>query len=470
MIARTIVRGGTALGFLLSAPALAQQGDAGDSAAPRSQAEQEAEQLRQEMTELQSRLQRLETQIADQQNAIATAQSTSSTALAQAQAAEKAAGETKVTWKGAPELSTKSGWSFKPRGRLQYDFGSVSAPKGISDPGLGFSNELRRVRLGAEGTIPGGFGYRFELEFANGGAELWDAYITYKTGGLTVTAGQHNTFQSLDELTSSNDTVFIERAAFTDAFNFERRLGLSAQYAAGPLLLQGGVFTDNTADLSDDGNNAVSFDGRVVYAPKLGSTQLHLAASAHWRDLGDTIDSGRYRQRPLIHSTDIRFIDTGNLPGARSETDYGLEALAISGRFHTAGEAHWLKLSRGVGSDPGFFGGYAEIGYFLTDDSYGYRGGVLRAPKVRNPVGSGGIGAIALDVRYDRLDLNDASAGVRGGKQDGYIAGISWWPVDYLRFMVNYAHLVYGDAAIPAAGGDRSYSADVVGGRVQVSF
>jgi phosphate-selective porin OprO/OprP len=468
MIARTIVRGGTALGIVLATPAFAQQG--GGAALPPSPSEREAAQLRQELTELQNRLQQLEARIADQQGSIAAAQSASSAALEQARAAEKAAGETKVAWKGAPELSTKSGWSFKPRGRLQYDFGAVDAPKGISDPGLGFSNELRRVRLGAEGSIPGGFGYRFELEFASGGAELWDAYITYKDGGLTLTAGQHNNFQSLDELASSNDTVFVERAAFTDAFGFERRLGLSAQYATGPLLLQGGVFTDNTADLGDDGNDAVSFDGRVVYAPKLGATQLHLAGSAHWRDFGDTIDSARYRQRPLIHSTDVRFIDTGNLGDARSETDYGLEALAISGRFHVAGEAHWLTLSRAAAPDPGFFGGYAEAGYFLTDDGYGYKGGVLRAPKVKNPVGDGGIGALALSVRYDRLDLNDAAAGVLGGTQDGYIAGVSWWPVDYLRFVLNYAHLVYGRAAIPATGGDRGYSVDVIGGRAQVSF
>lgn len=467
MIARTIVRGGSALGFFLAAPALAQSPSAGTPATPQPPAD--AAELRREMAELQDRLQRLEAQLNAQQGSIEAAQSASDKALRQADAAEKAAGETKVTWKGAPELSTASGWSFKPRGRLQYDFGTVSAPDAISDPGLGFSSELRRVRLGAEGAIPGGFGYRFEVEFASGGAELWDGYITYKNGGLTLTAGQHNNFQSLDELASSNDTTFVERAAFTDAFNFERRLGFSAQYATGPILLQGGVFTDNVADLGDDGNNSFSLDGRVVFAPKVGSAQLHFAGSAHWRDFGDTIATARYRQRPLIHSTDVRFIDTGDLDGARSETDYGLEALGIFGRFHAAGEAHWLKLSRAALPDPGFFGGYAEVGYFLTDDGYGYRDGVLRAPKVKKPVGGGGIGAISVNLRYDRLDMDDASAGVLGGTQDGYLAGISWWPVDYIRFMLNYAHLVYGNAAIPAAG-DRSYSVDAIGGRIQVVF
>lgn len=452
MIARFLVGTALALPLSLASPALAQ--DADPSAV-------EVRQLRGELEALRSQIDALEAALEAQQRTVAEAET---------KAAQEATGGTKIAWKGAPEFSSDDGWTFKPRGRLQYDFGHVSAPDGIVNDGTGFSSELRRVRLGAEGSIPGGFGYRFELEFADGSAQLWDGYITYRADGLTVTAGQHNNFQSLDELTGANDTVLVERAAFTDAFGFERRLGLSAQYAIGPVLLQGGVFTDNVADLSDDGNNAVSVDGRAVFAPKLGDTQLHFAGSAHWRDLGDTLTSGRYRQRPLIHSTDIRFIDTGNVEGVNSETSYGVEALGIAGRFHAAGEAHWLDISRDAAADAGFFGGYAELGYFLTDDSLGYRGGMIRAPKIAKPVGEGGIGAIALSLRYDYLDLVDRSASVIGGKQNGYIAGLSWWPIENLRFLLNYAHLEYDDATLPAAGGSRSYSTDVVGGRIQVSF
>ena len=463
MIARLLAGTALALPLAIASPALAQTAQTDRSS-------EDVRQLRSELEILRAQIAALESRLETQQGTVTLAETKSTEALEAAAAAQKATGDTKIAWKGAPEFASDSGWTFKPRGRLQYDFGRVSAPDGMVDNGLGFSNELRRVRLGAEGKIPGGFGYRFELEFADGSAQLWDGYITYNTGALTVTAGQHNNFQSLDELTSSNDTVLVERAAFTDAFGFERRLGLSAQYGKGPVLLQGGVFTDNVADLSDDGNNSVGVDGRAVFAPKLGDAQLHFAGSAHWRDLGDTLTTGRYRQRPLIHSTDIRFIDTGTLAGVDSETSYGLEALAIAGRFHAAGEAHWLDVSRSAETDAGFFGGYAELGYFLTDDSLGYRGGVLRAPKISKPVGDGGIGAVALSLRYDYLDLVDASAGVIGGKQNGYIAGISWWPVENLRFLLNYAHLEYDDAALAAADGDRGYSADVLGGRLQVSF
>ncbi|HEX9954557.1 MAG TPA: hypothetical protein VGB48_04980, partial [Allosphingosinicella sp.] len=50
------------------------------------------------------------------------------------------------------------GVTVKPFGRLQYDVAHVGRPKGLADRGLGFGHELRRGRIGLEGSIPGGFG------------------------------------------------------------------------------------------------------------------------------------------------------------------------------------------------------------------------------------------------------------------------------------------------------------------------
>ena len=378
-----------------------------------------------------------------------------------------------ITFRGAPEIRTASGWSFKPRGRLQYDFAYVSRPAGIADPGLGFSNEVRRARLGVEGTIPGGFGYVFEMDFAGNAVEITDAYLNYRASrDLTLTVGQHNNFQSLDELTSGRFSSFIERAAFTDAFNFERRVGISGTYAHGDVMVQAGAFTDNIEDLNEDADNAIGVDGRIVYAPELGGTRLHLAASAHWRDTGDLagLTTTRYRQRPLVHTTDVRFIGTPAL-SVQNETDYGLEAAAIHGPLHVTGEAHWFEAdTTTAGLSPNLFGGYAEVGYFLTGETRGYRGGRWDRTHVLHPVGGegGGIGAFQVNLRYDYLDLN--SGAIRGGTQNGLEASLMWIPNDYVRFLLNYGHMIYNDAIIPATGGDRDYSVDVLGARAQVDF
>lgn len=375
------------------------------------------------------------------------------------------------SWKGAPQFTDKaSGWSFKPRGRLQYDAGSVGSPEGVNDRGLGFSNELRRARLGVEGSMPGGFGYKFEADFADNDIEIADALLSYEAAkGLDLVIGHHNNFQSLEELTSSRFLSFMERAAFTDAFNFERRVGVSGTYSAGNFLASAGVFTDSIGDLRNDENNAMSFDGRLVFMPKLGETQLHFGGSAHFRDNNDMTDAAntRYRQRPFIHTTDTRFLAT---PGLRveKETSYGLESAAINGPLHAAGEVHWLKPDTVTGADPTFFGGYAEIGYYLTGETRGYKNGQFDRTKVRKPAGSGGFGALQLNLRYDYLDLNEAA--ITGGKQRGYAASLVWIPQDYVRFLLNYARLDYDDAAVAALGGDRNYAIDVFGGRAQVDF
>ncbi|RXR31180.1 hypothetical protein EQG66_01810 [Sphingobium fluviale] len=458
MLRAALLAGCAVVPSLAHAQALSVQ----DAAALRS----ELEALKAQMQALQARLDKAESGAA---SAAASAQSATTTAQKAVELANKAGSAPTIKFKGAPEISDGKGWSFKPRGRLLFDAAVVDAPRGIVDRGLGFSNEVRRARLGVEGTIPGGFGYKFEADIATGDAELTDAFLDYKRGGLTVTVGQHNTFQGLEELSSSNDTSFIERAAFTDAFGFERRLGVSAQYQAGPVLAQAGLFTDNAADLSNDENNGVGGDLRLVYAPMLGHSQLHFGVSGHWRDLGDAVTNVRYRQRPLVHTTDTRFIDTNSLGGATKETGYGAEAAVIAGRFHAAGEAFWQTVRRTGAADPTFFGGSVEAGWFLTDDTRSYKGGMFKSMKVKHPLGSGGIGAVQVNARYDRLDLSDGA--VIGGVQDGYMASLIWTPVDHIRFMLNYAHMDYTNATVVnAINGDRSYGVDTLAARAQLSF
>jgi len=372
-------------------------------------------------------------------------------------------------FEGAPRLGSTDGWSIKPRGRVQYDVGNVSAPAGVNAD-LGWVDELRRARIGVEGTAPHGFNYVFELELAEGIAEITDATLSWRAAqGLILTAGQHNNFQSLEELTSSRFTSFIERAAFTDAFNFERRVGASATLVRGPVTAQLGAFVDNFRDL-DDSDDTISVDGRLVYAPKIGETQLHFAGSAHWRDNGDLVDRGintRYRQRPLIHATDVRFLATPALP-VENETNFGLEAAVVRGSFHAVAETHWLQADTRSGAEPRLFGAYAEIGYFLTGETRGYRGARWDRTHVRHSIEEGGFGAVQVNLRYDHLDLN--SDGITGGRQNGYQASLIWIPTDYVRFLVNYARLDYRDSRLPAAGGDRDYPVDVFAVRAQLDF
>ncbi len=373
---------------------------------------------------------------------------------------------TEISWKGAPEYKHKDGWSFKPRGRLQLDAGYVDAPDGLSIVGEGFASRARRIRLGFEGTMPGGFGYKVEADLASGNADFADAFLSYTDDGTTITIGQHDNFQGLERISTSNVGSFMERASFNEAFNFERKLGLSLTQEQGPWLLQAGVFTDALGDLNVNGNSSIGVDGRVVYAPKLGDAQLHLAVSGHWLNIPVVQPVTRYRSRPQIRTTDIRFVSTPNL-SVDEERNWGAEAALIAGRFHAVAELHWLTASVPGLADPTLFGASVEAGLFLTDDRRGYGKGVFRAVKVKRPVGQGGAGAWQINARYDHVDLSDGP--VIGGRQSAYMASLIWTPIDQVRFLLNFARLDMRDAAVAVAGA-RDYAVQTMGLRAQLSF
>nr|WP_232366880.1 porin [Alteripontixanthobacter muriae] len=367
-----------------------------------------------------------------------------------------------VTVSDGAGINDATGWSFKPRGRIQLDAGVVDTPDGSGLPD-GSGEEVRRARLGFSGTTPGDFGFKVEVDFASGSVEFADAVITRQVGNVELTVGQHNNFQSLEEVTSSLHTSFLERAAFTDAFGFQRRLGVSAQYLKSDLLLQAGVFGQ---PIDSDGDRDWSFDARAVYMPRIGGTQLHLGGSAHRARLNEG-EALRFRQRPGVHFTDQRFIDTGRF-AAESETGFGLEAAAIAGRFHFAAEGFRQSVDRPVAADASFFGGYVEAGYFLTKgDRRGYKDGKFDRIRPERPVTEGGVGAVQLNVRYDYLDLVDED--IVGGKQNALGLALIWAPTANTRLMAEYERLSY-DFAEPTLTGDTSYRVDAFGVRAQFDF
>lgn len=406
------------------------------------------------------------------QNATQAASAAQQTASAAQQATAKAP-PVQVAWKGAPELKGDNGWSFKPRARIQIDAGSVDGPSGLTkaqQDELGTSVEFRRIYLGFDGTMPGGFGYRAEINVADSNVVINDMYLTYKpTKNVTLFLGNQKPNWGLEEMTSDLFTSFLERSSFSQAFGFERRIGLNGQYVGKAVVAQLGVFADDPNSLAgtdSDKNKSWSVDGRVVVMPRIAGGTLHLGGSLHTRDLGPSISTVAYRMRPFDHTTDLRFLNA-SIPNATRETGYGLEAAYIHGRFHASAENFWQTVRRTGFADPTFHGGYAELGYMLTDDETPYKEGIYERIKPKHGFDKGGLGAVQLNGRYEWLDLNDS--GIVGGRQQ--TAGVSavWVPTDYVRFILDYGHGWVKDSPI-LANGKGNYGFDAMGMRAQLDF
>jgi len=438
----TALRALLAGSVLISTAAIAQ--DSASRPAPSNAGAGAASTQSRELDEAQAKIERLQAQVEALQKSIE---------QIQAQMAKAT-----PSWKGAPQLDDKSaGWSFKPRGRIQYDVGFVSNPDdAVVTRNLGFNTRARRIRLGAEGTIPGGFGYKMEMDFANASVSFGDVIITYapKDQPISLTVGNHFTFSGLDQLTSSNFTSFLERAQMTEAFGGARRIGASIGLhdKENILRVNAGLFAAHSIDASVDNEGWIGA-ARVTYSPEAMGGMLHLGANYQHRKFQSNDDQtasnsvgapstnqiARYRARPFSQLTDIRFVDTGNF-AAESDNIYGVEVGGIFKSFHFAGEAQWTKVHVGYdpgdilsgldqfvfnsasgcptsancypiyvvpGDDPLFFSTYGEIGYFLTGETRGYKNGAWDRTKVLHPFSKGGWGALQINGRVDYLDLDD---------------------------------------------------------------
>ncbi len=445
---------------------------------------------------------------------------------------------TKATpsWKGAPQhVDADEGWSFKVRGRLMLDAAYTPKPDNYAaNRNLGFNYRARRARIGVEGTVPGGFGYKAELDFANGQVGFADVFLQYAPANkpFAVTIGNHESLDGMEQQTSSRWSSFIERAQANDAFLNTRRLGLSGGFKTKDNIfrIDAGLFAAHSIDASVDNDGWIG-GARATYTPFVGGGFIHLGVNAQFREFQSnnnanaSVSTGapstnqiaRYRARPFLQTTDVRYVDTGNF-AAKSDTILGVEAYGVFKSLHFGGEAQWLKadayqagdIRAGLDAftggslvtptgDPSFFSGFAEVGYFLTGETRGYKNGLWDRTKVLKPFNQGGWGAFQLIGRFDYLDLdtnklkngltNNFATGAtslaalnsrlaRGGKQTGYLLGLTWIPTDYVRFLVNYIHtdveggpfaaIVKPLSADPVD--ERSFSTDAIAVRAQIDF
>jgi phosphate-selective porin OprO/OprP len=391
------------------------------------------------------------------------------------------------SWKGGPQWEDKeAGFSFKPKGLIQWDAGYNGFPNGhelrgtvggLSFPNLGWNSRGRRLTLGADGTIPGGFRYSAEFNFAQASLDFEDIFLAYdfQKAPITAQVGHIYPFSSLETMTSSKYTSFMERAGITDAFNYNRRLGIAFtanDKKTDSWIVQAGIFNEpiNNGNFTHTGWQA---SVRGVFSPLMGTTRLHLGANFQHRQNTREALIQQYRARPLNQLTGERYLDTGNI-AAEGDDVAGIELAAIHKSLHFAAEAQkvWVRKAYNaveaaalnadsgdndtipagsvlLNGDPSFWGGYAEVGYYLTGETRGYKGGRFDRTKVLHPFNEGGWGAFQVNGRIDVVELRDRVASgsvaapfyVNGGKQVGYQGSLIWNPTDYVRLMAQYSHI-----------------------------
>ena len=351
--------------------------------------------------------------------------------------------------------SPKSGYKIWFDSRAQADGAVYFGAPDYADK-IGNGTSIRRARFAVKAQINEDWYGEFDMDLANGLAELKDAIVRY-TGvpNLDLQVGNFKEFFSIQRNTTSRYLQFIERPMASSAFAPSRHLGINAKYAKDWLWFSTGLFTqkvagteewDNVADNNKDfgRSSGYSWTTKLVVRPlyEMQNASLHLGAAYSYRTTTTDLATGEWGtyRASCRNSTNInrkKYLDTNNLPGFDHNNLWTVELAGHWNalRYEAAyiGDNVHFKKDAADPETKNFGGWYAQAGYLLFGgkQQYDAKGGkYTKVQRGRN------WGDIELCARYEMVDLNNG--GVYGGAAQAFTLGANWYINDNVKMMINY--------------------------------
>ena len=283
---------------------------------------------------------------------------------------------------------------------------------------IGNGAQIRRARFAVKGQIDEKWYGEFDMDLANGLAELKDAIVRY-TGipNLDLQVGNFKENFSIQRNTTSRYLQFMERPMVCSALTPSRHIGINAKYAKNWLWFSSGLFS------------------QVI------------AGQEEWTNVADNNkDFGRnsgyaWTTKPR-NSTSInrkKYLDTNNLPGFDHNNLWTVELAGHWNglRYEAAyvGDNVHFKPDAADPETKNFGGWYAQAGYLLFGGKQRYDSNGGKYTKVER---AHDWGDIELCARYENCNLNFGN--VYGGASEAYALGLNFWVNDNVKMQLNYQY------------------------------
>ena len=321
--------------------------------------------------------------------------------------------------------SPKSGYKLWFDIRAQADAAVFFGAPDYADA-IGNGTQIRRARFAVKGQINRDWYGEFDMDLANGLAELKDAIVRY-TGvpNLDLQVGNFKENFSIQRNTTSRYLQFIERPMVCSALTPSRHLGFNAKYAKDWLWVSAGAFSQviagqeewtNVADNNKDlgRSSGYSLTTKVVFRPlyKMDNASLHIGAAYSYRTTTTDLATGEWGtyRASCRNSTSInrkKYVDTNNLPGFDHNNLWTVE---LAG--------HW----NGLRYEAAYVGDNVHFKSDAADPTTKNFGGWY----------------VELCARYENVDLNDGN--VYGGAAEAYTLGLNWHVNNNVKLVVNYQY------------------------------
>ncbi len=325
----------------------------------------------------------------------------------------------------------------------------------VDDPdGLGAGTfYVRRIRPVLQGTLYGRFDFKLMPNFAQGRAELQDAYLDARLAdAFAVRAGKFKVPVGLELLQSPTDLALVE-LAFPTALVPNRDVGVQAhgEVLGRRLAYQLGVFngTLDGASADADTDDGVEVAGRLFARPFRGSggalDGLGLGVAGTWGEQGGAAaapllptyrTSGRRTFYRYLGGDDPAFAD-----GAHARI--APQAYLYAGPVGLMGEyvAVRQEVRRGDEAAELTHGAWQVTGHVvLTGERAGY--GALRPARPFDP-SSGAWGAVELAARVHGLTADAdafplfANPAASAQRATAWAAGVNWYLNGAVRVSLN---------------------------------
>lgn len=362
-----------------------------------------------------------------------------------------------------------------------YSFDPASALTAPQNPHNGIN--ARRMRIGFTGHFARDWHYTLIGDFGgsqDGTGALNNAFLQYRGFKNTwLEVGYMDVPYTLDEQVGSNNILFMERAT-AQVLAVDLAAGDNRSAAGfrtfGKNYWFGAYITGPVAGADHTTRANVGATARAVFAP-VRSDRFTWLVEGDYQRLITTQNTDVLRMRDRIEvrvDPGVRLLDTGTMANVTSaDVISGGTAFSFQ-NFYFQGEYFHYRISRDVGGDAQFNGGYVQAAYTITGESrrYSESNGAFGGINPKKPflLGGEGWGAWEVALRYSHADLNDldAAAVVRGGVQRNITLGLNWYPTQNIRFMFNWIH---GEVErFNAANVNLGAEYDVFATRMQIAF
>jgi phosphate-selective porin OprO and OprP len=337
----------------------------------------------------------------------------------------------KVETKGGIKITSADGkFEANVSGRVHFD--TYAFDRDIVD--TTGTTEFRRARLTLSGKALG-WEYRMEQDFAAGTnlEGLRDLFIAKNALGGKFTIGQFKPYRSMEELTSSNEILVMERpfSSATGLFN-GRQFQQGVGYLRAGENYTVGLSVFNLRSAAGVRNEGVGFAGRATYAPiNNDNSTLHIGGWVSSEDLNKgsatTTAVANYagRRGPALTIASISGL------GGDKITAYGAEIAGSFGPAFFQGEYVQSTYEQPFRTpDQDVTTWYLQGSWILNGGHKAYKPatGVFASPKV------GDKGLWELTARYDTIE----NESIRNREATSLLFGVNYYVNPNLRFMFNY--------------------------------